>query len=187
MSARPLARGRGGLPGVLHRNLRQIRTTTWTLADATGLRLAVCRPAEHHDCDPDLGTVTRDAFVGERIRIPVKLRNRSGRRRALVLSTEPLRRDDGAAATAPSLDPATLDLLETESGLVVIGVDVTTAFQAGHEYTTVVTVRSKCCDPQELRVRLRVRPDGRAPTFGVCCAGDAEPGPCGKRPGRPAR
>jgi len=187
VSARPLGRGRTGLPGVLHRNLRQIRGTTWTLADAAGLRLAVCRPAEHHDCDPHLGTVTRDAFVGETIRIPVTLRNRSGRRRALVLSAEPLRREDGAAGGVPTLDPGTLDLLETESGLVVIGVEVTPAFGTGYEYTSLVTVASRCCDPQALRVRLRVRPDGRAPTFGVCCAGDADPGPCGKSPARPGR
>lgn len=185
MSARAPVR-RGGVPGALQRNLRQIRTTTWTLADAAGLRLAVCRPAEHHDCDPHLGTVTRDAFVGETIRIPVNLRNRSDRRRALVLAVEPFRRDDGTTATAPSLDRGTLDLLETETGRVVMEVAVTPAFQAGHEYTTTLTVRSKCCDPQELRVRLRVRPDARAPTFGVCCAGEVEPRPCGKhaRPGR---
>jgi hypothetical protein len=186
VSARPPARGRTGLPGVLHRNLRQIRGTTWTLADAAGLRLAVCRPAEHHDCDPHLGTVTRDAFVGETIRIPVKLRNRSGRSRALVLSAEPLRREDGVAGGVPTLDPGTLDLLEAESGLVVIGVEVTPAFGTGYEYTSLVTVASRCCDPQQLRVRLRVRADGRAPTFGVCCAGDAAPAPRGRSSARPA-
>lgn len=187
MSAGPLARGRGGLPGVVHRNLRQIRSTTWTIADAAGLRLAVCRPVEHHDCDPHLGTVTRDAFVGETIRIPVKLRNRSGRRRALELSAGPLLREDGVAGGVPTLDPGTLDLLETATGLVVIGVEVTPAFGTGYEYTSTVTVTSRCCDPQVLRVRLRVRPDGRAPTFGVCCAGDASPGPRGRSPARPAR
>jgi hypothetical protein len=169
------------------RNLRQIRTTTWTLADAAGLRLSVCRPPEVHDCDLRLGTVTRDAFVGETIRMPVRLRNRSDRGRRLVLTAGPFVAEDGVAAPAPTLDPGTLVLMGTESGLVTVGVEVTPAFQAGREYTAVVTVSSRCCDPQELRVRLRVRPDGRAPTFDVCCAGAAEPGPCGERPGRTAR
>ncbi len=187
MSATARPRARGGVPGALQRNLRQIRTTTWTLADAAGLRLAVCRPAEHHDCDPHLGTVTRDAYVGETIRIPVRLRNRSGRRRVLALEAAPFRREDGTAATAPSLDRVSLDLLETETGAVVMEVAVTSAFQTGYEYTSTLTVRSRCCDPQELRVRLRVRGDGRAPTFGVCCAGDAPPGPCGEHRTRQGR
>ena len=169
------------------RNLRQIRSTTWTLADAAGLRLAVCRPPEHHDCDLRLGTVTRDAYVGETIRIPVRLRNRSGRGRRLVLSAGQFLSEGGVTAPAPTLDPGTLVLMETESGLVTVGVEVTPAFQPGREYIAVVTASSKCCDPQELRVRLRVRPDGRAPTFDVCCAGSDAPGPCGERRGRTAR
>ncbi len=131
--------------------------------------------------------VTRDAFVGETIRIPVRLRNRSDRGRRLALTAGQFLAEGGVAAPAPTLDPATLVLMGTESGLVTVALEVTPAFQAGREYTAVVTVSSKCCDPQELRVRLRVRPDGRAPTFDVCCAGDDEPGPCGKRPGRTAR
>jgi hypothetical protein len=171
----------------LTRNLRQIRSTTWTLADAAGLRLSVCRPPEVHDCDLRLGTVTRDAFVGETIRMPVRLRNRSDRGRRLVLTAGPFLSADGVAAATPTLDPATLVLMATEARLVTVGLEVTPAFGAGREYTAVVTVSSRCCDPQELRLRLRVRPDGRAPTFDVCCAGADEPGPCGKRPGRPAR
>jgi hypothetical protein len=171
----------------LTRNLRQIRSTTWTLADAAGLRLSVCRPPEVHDCDLRLGTVTRDAFVGETIRMPVRLRNRSDRGRRLVLTAGPFLSADGVAAATPTLDPDTLVLMATEARLVTVGLEVTPAFGAGREYTAVVTVSSRCCDPQELRLRLRVRPDGRAPTFDVCCAGADEPGPCGKRPGRPAR
>ena len=168
------------------RNLRRIRTTTWTMADAAGLRLSVCRPPEVHDCDRRLGTVTRDVYVGERIRIPVRLRNRSGRGRRLILTAGGFATEDGATAPAPTVDPGIV-LMEAESGLVTVGVDVTTAFQPGREYAAVVTVSSRCCDPQELLVRLRVRPDGRCPTFDVCCAGGDAPGPCGERRGRTAR
>jgi hypothetical protein len=169
------------------RNLRRIRSTTWTLADAAGLRLSVCPPPEHHDCDLRLGTVTRDVYVGETIRIPVRLRNRSGRGRRLVLTAGQFATEDGVTAPAPTVDPGTLVLLETETGSVTLGVEVTAAFQPGREYIAVLTVSSRCCDPQELRVRLRVRPDGRAPTFDVCCAGADAPGPCGERRGRTAR
>jgi hypothetical protein len=168
------------------RNLRRIRTTTWTLADAAGLRLSVCPPPETHDCDLRLGTVTREAYVGERLRIPVRLRNRSGRGRRLVLVAGGFAADDGGTAPAPTVDPGIV-LMENDSGLVTVGVDVTPAFQPGREYVAVVTVSSRCCDPQELRVCLRVRPDGRCPTFDVCCVGDEAPGPCGERRGRPAR
>ncbi len=168
------------------RNLRRIRTTTWTLADAAGLRLSVCPPPEVHDCDLRLGTVTRDVYVGETIRIPVRLRNRSGRGRRLILTAGQFETGDGATAPAPTVDPGIV-LMEGESGLVTVGVEVTPAFQPGRDYVAVVTVSSKCCDPQELRVRLRVRPDGRCPTFDVCCAGDDTPGPCGERRGRTVR
>ncbi|MGE0026628.1 MAG: hypothetical protein AB7O78_19480 [Thermoleophilia bacterium] len=168
------------------RNLRRIRTTTWTLADAAGLRLSVCPPPEVHDCDLRLGTVTRDVYIGETIRIPVRLRNRSGRGRRLILTAGPFAAEDGATAPAPTVDPGIV-LMESESGLVTVGVEVTPVFQPGREYVAVVTVSSRCCDPQELRVRLRVRPDGRCPTFDVCCGGADEPGPCGERRGRTAR
>jgi hypothetical protein len=168
------------------RNLRRIRTTTWTLADAAGLRLSVCPPAEVRDCDPRLGTVTRDAYVGETIRIPVRLRNRSGRGRRLTLSAGAFTAGDGTTAPSPTVDPGVV-LVEGDSGLVTVGVEVTPAFQPGGEYVAVVTVSSRCCDPQELRVRLRVRPDGRCPTFDVCCAGDEPPDPCRERRGRTAR
>ena len=131
--------------------------------------------------------MTRDVYVGETIRIPVRLRNRSGRGRRLVLSAGQFSTEDGVTAPAPTVDPGTLVLLETETGSVTVGVEVTAAFQPGLEYIAVVTASSRCCDPQELRVRLRVRPDGRAPTFEVCCAGTDAPGPCGERRGRPAR
>jgi hypothetical protein len=168
------------------RNLRRIRTTTWTLADAAGLRLSVCPRPDVHDCDPRLGTVTRDAHLGERIRIPVRLRNRSETGRRLILTAGEFTTADGVTAPAPAVDPGIV-LMGTESGLVTVEVDVTPAFQPGREYVAVVTVSSRCCDPQELRVRLRVRPDGRCPTFDVCCAGDETPGPCGERRGRTAR
>lgn len=168
------------------RNLRRIRTTTWTLADAAGLRLSVCPPPEVHDCDRRLGTVTRDVHVGETIRIPVRLRNRSGRGRRLILTAGRFATEDGATAPAPTVDPGIV-LTESESGLVTVGVEVTPVFQPGREYVAVVTVSSRCCDPQELRVRLRVRPDGRCPTFDVCCGGDDAPSPCGERRGRAAR
>ena len=168
------------------RNLRRMRTTTWTLADAAGLRLSVCPPPQVHDCDLRLGTVTRDAYVGETIRIPVRLRNRSGTGRRLVLSAGGFATEDGVTAPAPTVDPG-LVLMDNDSGIVTVGVAVTPAFQPGREYVAVVTVSSRCCEPQELRVRLRVRPDGRCPTFDVCCAGDETPGPCGERRGRPVR
>lgn len=168
------------------RNLRRIRTTTWTLADAAGLRLSVCPPPEARDCDRRLGTVTRDVYVGEVIRVPVRLRNRSGRGRRLILTAGQFATEDGATAPAPTVDPGIV-LMESESGLVTVGVEVTPVFQPGREYVAVVTVSSRCCDPQELRVRLRVRPDGRCPTFDVCCGGDEEPGPCGERRGRAPR
>jgi hypothetical protein len=168
------------------RNLRRIRTTTWTLADAAGLRLSVCPPPRVHECDPRLGTVTRDAYVGETIRIPVRLRNRSGHGRRLVLTAGQFTTDDGVTAPAPTVDPGIV-LMGDDSGIVTVGVTVTQAFQPGRDYVAVVTVSSKCCDPQELRVRLRVHPDGRCPTFDVCCAGDETPGPCGGPRGRPAR
>ncbi len=174
----------GGLPRAVHRNLRQIRSTTWTLADAAGLRLAVCPPPERHDCDRDLGVVTRDAYPGETVRIPVTLKNRSGRHRVLALTADPLRGPGGDLAITPSLSPGTLDLLESQSGFVVIGLEVTDVLGPGSEYTSVITVSSKCCDPQELRLRLRVRPLDRAPSFPICCD-RAERGhrrPCGKGP-----
>lgn len=167
------------------RNLRRIRTTTWTLADAAGLRLSVCPRPDVHDCDPRLGTVTRDAYVGEVIRIPVRLRNRSGTGRRLILTAGPFTTGDGVTAPAPTVDPGIV-LMGTESGLVTVAIDVTPAFGPG-EYVAVVTVASKCCDPQELRVRLRVRPDGRCPTLDVCCGGADAPGPCGEPRSRTAR
>ena len=187
MSARAPVRMPGTLPGMVGRNLRNIRATTQTLADAAGLRLSVCPQPVRHECDPHLGTVSRDAYVGEVLKIPVRLQNRSGRTRVLALSAGPFRTGNGQVATAPTLSPAALDLSETESGLVLIGVDVTTAFATGYEYTTALVVSSRCCDPQELRVRLRVRPDGRAPSYGVCCAGAHDSGPCGGHPGRTRR
>ena len=170
------------------RNLRQIRSTTWTLADAAGLRLAVCPPPEHHDCDLRLGTVTRDVYVGETIRIPVRLRNRSGRGRRLVLTAGPVRAPRTASRRPrPPLDPGTLVLLETRDRLGDPGRRGHGGLPAGPGVHRRRDGVLKCCDPQELRVRLRVRPDGRAPTFDVCCAGADAPGPCGERRGRTAR
>ena len=165
----------------LDRNIRQLRSTTRTIADAAGLRLAVCPPPLRHDCDRDLGTVVRDAYVGETVRIPVKLQNRSGRRRAMALAASALRSDAGPLPLTPSLSRSHLDLPDGQTGLVVIEIEVTDAFTPGARYTSVVAVTSRCCGPQDLRVCLRVQPDSRCTTVQICCRGTERPraGPCG--------
>lgn len=176
MSTRIFPRGpRAGL-GMLDRNLRTLRSTTRTVAGAAGLRLSVCPPLpEPHDCDRDLGTLTRDAYAGETVRLPVKLQNRSGRARALDLAAAAFRGDAGPIPVVPALSRTHLDLPDGQTGLVVAEIQVTAAFTPGTDYTSLITVTSRCCAPQDLRVRLRVRPDSRSPTVRLCCGCDESP------------
>ena len=140
-----------GLPGI---SLRHARS---------------CSFPEYVCCDPDLGTVTRDAHQGEELRIPVSFRNTTGRRRSFAIAVAgPLKDLQGRTTKAPSVTPTSFDLDDGEAAQVVVATSVGEEFDAGSAYSTRLIVRSEGCEDQHLTVTIRVSCD-TGPVIGLCC------------------
>ena len=131
-----------------------------------------CSFPEYERCDPNLGGLVRDAHQGETVRMPVRFRNTTGKRRTFAFAfAGPLKDSQGRTAKAPSLTPASLDLDDGEVGRVLLETAVGDEFAVGAEYSTRLIVRADECDDQHLTVTIRVSSD-EGPVIRLCCACD---------------
>jgi hypothetical protein len=131
-----------------------------------------CAFPEYARCDPDLGALVRDVQPGETVRMPVRFRNTTGKRRTFAFAfAGPLKDSQGRTAKPPALTPASLDLDDGEVGRVLLATPVGDEFAVGAEYSTRLVVRAEECDDQHLTVTIRVACDD-GPVIRLCCACD---------------
>lgn len=133
-----------------------------------------CGFPESTGCDPDLGALVRDAHRGETVRMPIRFRNTTGKRRTFGVSfADTFRDSQGRVAKTPSLEPQTLGLDDGEIGQVVVSAVVDESFAMGSAYSGRLFIRAEECEDQYLAVTIRVSCD-EGPVIRLCCPCDAK-------------
>jgi hypothetical protein len=129
----------------------------------------VCATPKDLCDDPCVGTIVRTAHVGERIRIPIRVRNRSRKARRYRFAPQPLRSASGDSPPGFSLAPTELTLAPAQMGMVVATVDLAQGYQAGTDYRSHVFVSSEGCDQQYFCVTVRTLSDDAGPAVELTC------------------
>ncbi len=133
----------------------------------------VCEGTAYPSPNPCLGTVVREAYVGEQVRLPLKVKNTTRRARTFQFSTEALRNVQGETASAFELSPSQYTLGPNEVRILEASLTVDPQrFMPGFDYTSDVVVASERCAPQLLRVILRVKTVESAPLIKLTCPCD---------------
>lgn len=133
-----------------------------------------CGFPESAACDPDLGALVRDAYRGETVRMPVRFRNTTGKRRTFQVSLADTFRDSqGRVAKSPSVEPQTLNLDDGEIGQVVVSSVVDDSFAMGSAYSGRLFIRAEECEDQYLTVTIRVSCE-EGPVIRLCCPCDTK-------------
>jgi hypothetical protein len=131
-----------------------------------------CDFPDYACCDPDLGTVHRDAQPGETIRMPLRFKNTTGKARAFTLELAGELKDSrGRTVKALQVTPERLELDDGETGLVLLQAVIGDEFAAGTTYRTRLRVKAEDCEPQHLTVSISVALD-EGPVIGLCCGCD---------------
>lgn len=143
-------------------------------SSALGLRpRRVCEVPSYPCPNPLLGTVVRETCVGEQIRLPLKVENTTRKARTFQFTTEPLRNVQGETASAFDLSPSQYTLGSGEVRILEASLAVNREeFTPGFDYTSNIIVFSENCDPQLLRVILRVQSVDAAPLIKLKCPCD---------------
>ena len=120
-----------------------------------------------------LGTVVREAYVGEQIRVPLRIKNKTRKARTFQFTTEPLRNVRGEMAATLALNPSQC-ILEPEEVKVLDTCLMVSAdqFQPGFDYTGNIMITSEKCNPQILRFTLQVKSENTAPLLKLSCPCD---------------
>lgn len=133
----------------------------------------VCEIPAYPCPDPFLGTVMREAYIGEQILLPLKVKNTTRRTRTFHFRTEALRNVQGETASALELSPSQYTLAPGEVRILEASLSVSREeFTPGLDYTSDIVVSSETCDPQLLRVVLRVKTVNAAPLIKLKCPCD---------------
>jgi len=128
-----------------------------------------CAPPPMSCPDPCVGTVVRQAYLGERVRIAIKVRNRSAKARTYRFEAEPLRSARGDTPGPLDIQPAELTLAPMQLGMLAATVDVGRGFEPATEYRSHVFVRSEGCETQYVCVVVSVLSDDVAAPFDLTC------------------
>jgi hypothetical protein len=132
-----------------------------------------CEVPQYPCPNPRLGTVVREAYVGERVRVPLRVKNKTPKARTYQFTTEPLRNVRGEAASALDLSPAQHTLGPGEVRVLEASLPVSAeVFEPGLDYTGDIVITSEKCDPQLLRFTLRVKSEDAAPLIKLGCPCD---------------
>lgn len=130
----------------------------------------VCDVPQYRCPDPHLGDVVRQAYVGETIRVPLRVKNKTAKARTFWFAAEPLENVQGEVASALSLSPSQYVLTPQQTRLLDIGLTVSAdAFKPGFDYSTTIVITSEGCEPQLLGFTLRVMTEDAAPLIKLGC------------------
>lgn len=133
-------------------------------------RKSICSVPTYKCPDPCLGEILRKAYIGERIRVPVKFKNVTKKSRIFGFAApNPLKNIKGNTAESVSLDVLQLSLDSCQTGILNLTLDVSDNFEPGFDYTTKIDITSDDCDPQFLIFTLRVLSEDLAPLVPLDC------------------
>lgn len=134
----------------------------------------LCEVPRYADPDPWLGEVVRDAYVGETIRVPLHLKNKTRKTRTFhVDATRPVKniRGEGGAVLRPNA--TTFTLLPFDADLFEVTLPISAEFfKPGFDYTTQIVITSEKCADQILGFRVRVLSEDTAPVIKLGCPCD---------------
>jgi hypothetical protein len=132
-----------------------------------------CEVPQYPCPNPRLGTVVREAYIGEQVRVPLRVKNKTHKARTYQFTTEPLRNVRGEVANALELSPAQHTLAPGEVRVLETSLNVSAeVFESGFDYTGDIVITSEKCDPQLLRFTLRVKSEDAAPLIKLGCPCD---------------
>ena len=133
----------------------------------------ICEVPRYPCPDPRLGTVVREAYVGEQIRVPLRIKNKTRKVRTFNFTAQPLSNVQGESGGIPNLSPTEDTLEPGEVKLLDMSLTVSEdQFQPGFDYTGNIVVTSEKCDPQILKFTLRVKSEDAAPLIQLGCPCD---------------
>lgn len=133
-------------------------------------RKSICSVPTYKGSDPCLGEIIRKAYVGERIRVPIKFKNVTKRSRTFNFAIpNPLENIKGEEAESIQLDTPQLNLDACQTSLLNLMLDVSERFEPGFDYMTRIDITSEGCDPQFLTVILKVLSEDLAPLVPLDC------------------
>ena len=121
--------------------------------------------------DPFLGEIVREAYVGESIRVPLRVKNRTRKTRVFQFAAEqPLKNVQGEEGGALKLDTTQYTLVSLETRVLNATLDVSSeSFKPGFDYKTKIVITSEKCEPQILGFTLRVLSEDAAPLIKLSC------------------
>ncbi|HEY9667938.1 MAG TPA: hypothetical protein V6C91_14090 [Coleofasciculaceae cyanobacterium] len=133
-------------------------------------RKSICSVPTYKCPDLCLGEILRKAYIGERIRVPVKFKNITKKSRIFSFAApNPLKNVKGNTAESLNLDVLQLSLDSCQTGILNLTLDVSDNFEPGFDYTTKIDITSDECDPQFLIFILRVLSEDLAPLVPLDC------------------
>lgn len=136
-------------------------------------RQRICEIPQYPCPNPRLGTVVREAYVGEQIRVPLRLKNKTRKVRTFQFTAQPLLNVRGEPGATLDLNPTEYTLEPGEVKLVDTRLSVSpNQFQPGFDYTGNIVITSEKCDPQILKFTLRVKSEDAAPVIKLGCPCD---------------
>ncbi len=131
----------------------------------------ICDAPRYPTRDPFLGQVVREANVGETIRVPLRLKNKTRKTREFQLrADQPLKNVRGDVGGAIDLDVQEMTLTPQEIQVVNATVNLANeSFKPGFDYKSRILITSEKCETQVLGFTVRVLSEDDAPLIQLGC------------------